>query len=112
MGCEPARAWAVAWRVGGVVTAVDVAAGQADAQVQPLTARPQAILKPIDRWRQLAECDLVEVITVGVGQRAHSRVSMWGQMPFSDQRGRSEARRREDDLAQTSHDLSLLDRHG
>jgi hypothetical protein len=33
-------------------------------------------------------------------------------MPVSDQRGSGESRRREDDLAQTSHDLSLLDRHG
>src|SRR5258707_12344695 len=36
-------------------------ADQADPEVQPLAARPQAVLAAVDRRRQLANSDLVEV---------------------------------------------------
>ena len=36
-------------------------AGQADPEVQPLAARPQAVLAALDGRRQLADGDLVEV---------------------------------------------------
>ena len=46
------------WRV---VAAPDVPALEADAEVEPLTADPQAVLAPCDLRRQLADLDGVEV---------------------------------------------------
>lgn len=47
--------------VRGVVAAPDMAALEADAQVEPLPADPQAVLAPCDLRRQLVELDSVEV---------------------------------------------------
>jgi len=47
--------------VGGVVAAADVAALQADAQVQPLAAAGEAVLAAGDGLGQLGDQDLVEV---------------------------------------------------
>ena len=44
-----------------VVTAADLAAHQADAQVQPCAPFPQAVLAALDRRRQLGDGDLVQM---------------------------------------------------
>ena len=48
-------------------------AGEADPEVQPLAARPQAVLAAIDGFRQLANSDLVEV---GAYDAAQFRIAM------------------------------------
>ena len=53
--------------VGRVITAADVAALQADAQVQPDAAFPQAILAAGDAVRELKDLDRAEV---GTGSRS------------------------------------------
>src|SRR6266850_3058343 len=53
-----------------------MAAGQADPEVQPLAADPQAVLAAVHRSRQLADGDLVEVGTNRVGHRAPSIVAV------------------------------------
>src|SRR3954468_18922868 len=65
--------WAGGWRVRrrvavgggvavrGVVAAADVAAGEADPEVQPLAAFAQAVLAAVDGRRKLAQGDLIEV---------------------------------------------------
>src|SRR3954451_5342551 len=50
------------------VAAADVAARQADAQVQPLAAATKAVLAAVHLGRELAHLDLVEM---GAGIRAH-----------------------------------------
>ena len=56
--------------VGGVVAAADMPAGQADPEMQPFAARAQAILAAVNRRRQLADADLVQVATDDLVQRA------------------------------------------
>src|SRR5206468_116705 len=51
-----------------------MAAGQADPEVQPLAAGPQAVLAAVDRSRQLADDELVEVGANRVAHRAPSIV--------------------------------------
>ena len=54
IGCVVARACAARVPVRRVVAAADVAALEADAQVQPEAAGRQAVLAAVDRLGQLA----------------------------------------------------------
>src|SRR4029077_2770118 len=66
-------------RVGGrvpvrrAVATADVAAGEADPEVQPFAADAEAVLATVDRGWELANCDLVEV---GAGG-AHDTSAGW-----------------------------------
>ena len=62
--------------VGRVVTAADLSALQADAQVQPLTARRQAVLAALDRIGKLGYANLVEM---GAGRHTETvaRAGAW-----------------------------------
>src|SRR5690348_9178554 len=52
-----------------VVTTADLAAGEADAQVQPLAARLEAVLAPRHLRGKLANLDLAEMATRDRGHR-------------------------------------------
>src|ERR1700733_11730146 len=77
--------------VGGIVTAADVAALQADAQVQPHAAFAQAVLAAVDAFGQLEHGDRVQVgavghvsLSVGRGIVMAGRGSqMWNVVPLS-----------------------------
>src|ERR1700730_5951046 len=64
--------------VGRVVAAADVAASEADPEVQPLAAVEQAVLAAVDGCRELAERDLVEVgAELAHPTRAAGRARCW-----------------------------------
>ena len=74
IGCSDALAWAVACLFGRVVAAADVAALEADAQVQPAAAGGQAVLAAGDGLGQLEDLDVVEVRAVGMASGLSVRV--------------------------------------
>jgi hypothetical protein len=51
--------------IGGVITAADVTAFQADAQMQPRVAGQQAVSATLDALGQLGDKDVVQVCAVG-----------------------------------------------
>src|ERR1700693_6045738 len=53
-----------------------MAADQADPEVQPLAACPQAILAAVDRGRQVVDGDLVQMATDEVAHRASWTVAV------------------------------------
>src|SRR5437868_4263224 len=58
--------------IGRVVAAGDMTALQADPEVEPLAAHAQAVLTAVDRGRQLAHRDLIEVRAHGVAHLTSS----------------------------------------
>ncbi len=70
IGCRAAARVCAGVLARGVVAAADVAALQADAQVQPDAAVAQAVLAAVDRGRQLGDLDRVQMGAAGLFRRS------------------------------------------